>query len=559
MISKMLSSMKVLTCLFLIQLRLENVKTSIETGPRVQTTNGQVEGVHLDEANIFFGIPFAEPPVGENRWRAPVPSRSWGPKFVYKAVTPPPGCYQHCFLPPHTCPKTVSEDCLYLTVSTPHGVTEKSNLPVMVFLPGGQFIQGAGYTDLTDSRYFVNHTSTVMVLVNYRLGAFGFLVTGSGKDDATGNYAILDQRMAMEWVQANIASFGGDPTRVTLFGQSAGAQSVAVHLMSEKSDNLFHRAIIQSLPFGIPLKRDFEAVILGNCFAEGVMCRHGDMDCMRSKSSDEVLASQKLCEGMVVNPDALLESFEQWGPYLDGNDVKLQAIEGFRKGQYKKMPIIIGSTADETRINIFMAVTEPMTDIIEYYAILYAFFPSNFIDVLLEYPPAPPGSDQREALIRIANDFVFECPKRAALRSIAEHSQDGDWMYIFDHASSFNGWGQLWSFCDGYPCHGIDLPFLFHTVSRAGYQFTPDEDVLSRSMIYYWSNMAHTGNPNDNSWRTEMGKNTLTEGDQEFVNWPQYVNSTGWSYLRFMTPRDQVDRGDLDEKCAFWESLNVYP
>ncbi|XP_070542869.1 cAMP-regulated D2 protein-like [Ptychodera flava] len=523
-------------------------------GPTVVTPNGPIEGLYLDEANVFFGIPYAVPPVGDRRWRDPVPAKSWKPD-VYKAVKPPPGCYQHCGTPPHTCPATVSEDCLYLTVFTPRSATTGSNFPVMLFLHGGNFVEGSGYSDLTDGRYYANKTDTISVLINYRLGAFGFLVTGNGSEDATGNYGILDQRLALEWVQTNIASFGGDPNRVTLFGQSAGSQSVAVHVTSKRSQNLFHRAIIESFPFSVPFKKYFEAVILGNDFAEALNCSHGDLKCMRTKSPADVKGAQDKVGGVIINPLRLFEMFEQWGPYIDGRDITKQSVDAFMSGDFQKMPIIIGSTSDEARINVIGAFPKPM-DVLQVYEYLLALFPTHFFQVMAEYPPDPPGSDQREPMIVAANHVVFVCPERAALRGIAKYGDGNVWMYLFDHILSFDAWGPHWQFCVNHSCHGAELAFLFHSAPLGGFKYTADEDVLSRSMVYYWSNMAHTGNPNDDTWRRN---NPRSDSVGEFVEWPKYGNSTGWSYMHLMTPRDRADKNYLQEKCDFWDSLDVYP
>ncbi|XP_077988541.1 cAMP-regulated D2 protein-like [Glandiceps talaboti] len=522
-------------------------------GPIVKTPNGQVEGVYLDEANVFFGIPYAVPPIGDMRWRHALPVKSWSPT-VFQAVKAPPGCYQHCGTPPHTCPATVSEDCLYLTIFTPRTATTSSKFPVMMFLHGGAFMEGSGYTDLTDGRYYANHTDTISVLINYRLGAFGFLVTGNSSEDATGNYGILDQRLALQWVQTNIASFGGDPNRVTLFGQSAGSQSVAIHLTSPGSGNLFHRGIIESFPFSVPFKKDFEAIILGNDFADALNCSHGDLKCMRSKSPEDIHVAQGKVGGTIINPLNLFELFEQWGPCVDGKDIKQQSVDAFIKGDFHKMPIIIGSTSAEARINIFRGFKQPM-NALQVYEYIFALFPTHFLKVIAEYPLDPPGSDQREPLSKAASDIVFVCPERAALRGIAKHGQGDVWMYLFDHVLSFDGWGPHWQFCVNYSCHGAELAFLFHSAALGGFKYTADEEVLSRSMVYYWSNMAHTGNPNDYTWR----KDTNIVPNGEFAQWPTFGNTTGGRYMHLMTPNDQADKDYLKEKCDFWDSLNVYP
>ncbi|XP_042173987.1 cholinesterase-like [Oncorhynchus tshawytscha] len=154
------------------------------------------------------------------------------------------------------CPQKVSENCLYLNIFVPLDVNFSSplltTLPVMVWIHGGDFIAGSASKPLYDGRFISNFTRTVVVSMAYRLGAFGFLVSGKDpKTSATGNYGILDQQVALLWVQQNIALFGGDPSKVTMFGESAGAQSVSLHLMVQSSKPLFKQAVFQSLPFSI--------------------------------------------------------------------------------------------------------------------------------------------------------------------------------------------------------------------------------------------------------------------------------------------------------------------
>uniref|UniRef100_W5L1C3 Si:ch73-89b15.3 n=1 Tax=Astyanax mexicanus TaxID=7994 RepID=W5L1C3_ASTMX len=190
------------------------------TGPRVLTKDGIIRGLTADSAHIFYKIPFADPPVGAYRWRYPRPVTPW--RGERSASAPGPACMQRCFGPiTDKCPKTVrghvSEDCLYLNVFVPLSVNFSApllQLPVMVWIHGGDFIAGSASKPLYDSRLISNFTHTVVVSVAYRLGAFGFLVTGTNpRSDSVGNYGILDQQAALLWVKQNIAVFGGDPSK----------------------------------------------------------------------------------------------------------------------------------------------------------------------------------------------------------------------------------------------------------------------------------------------------------------------------------------------------------
>nr|XP_023999003.1 crystal protein-like [Salvelinus alpinus] len=203
----------------------------------------------------------------------------------------------------------------------------------MVWIHGGDFIAGSASKPLYDGRFISNFTHTVVVSMEYRLGAFGFLVSGlDPKTSATGNYGILDQQVALLWVQQNIALFGGDPSKVTIFGESAGAQSVSVHLMVQSSKPLFKQAVFQSLPFSIPLKTRHDALKLGRDFARQANCSVSDIVCLLSLSPQAVLAAQMKSSSKVVNPFKFLEIFETWGPYIDGELIKEQAVTAFQKG-----------------------------------------------------------------------------------------------------------------------------------------------------------------------------------------------------------------------------------
>uniref|UniRef100_A0A7N8XRH3 Si:ch73-89b15.3 n=1 Tax=Mastacembelus armatus TaxID=205130 RepID=A0A7N8XRH3_9TELE len=185
--------------------------------PVVYTKDGQIKGSTVDKAHIFYGIPYADPPVGAYRWKPPRPVSPW--TGLYDASFPRAACMQVCSGPiAEECPQTVSEDCLYLNIFVPRDVNFSSPLrrllPVMVWIHGGDFIAGFASKKLYDGRFISNFTHTVVVSMEYRLGAFGYLV--SGKDphtSATGNYGILDQQAALLWIQRNIAVFGGDPSK----------------------------------------------------------------------------------------------------------------------------------------------------------------------------------------------------------------------------------------------------------------------------------------------------------------------------------------------------------
>ncbi|CAF2515172.1 unnamed protein product [Rotaria sp. Silwood2] len=179
----------------------------------VHTNYGDVEGYETDLARVFYGIPYAQPPIDTLRWKRPVPIPKWAPRLI-NATQPAPACPQPpCSLPSILCPKIMSEDCLYLNVFTPLS-NDSSLLPVMLYIAGGNFQFLDASIPVYEPQHFVNQTNVICVLIQYRLGVLGFYATGPGPNDINGNYGILDQRIAIAWVKANIKAFGGNPNQV---------------------------------------------------------------------------------------------------------------------------------------------------------------------------------------------------------------------------------------------------------------------------------------------------------------------------------------------------------
>ncbi|CAF5199309.1 unnamed protein product, partial [Rotaria magnacalcarata] len=215
-----------------------------------------VLGYETPMARVFYGIPFAQPPVGPLRWNRPVAISRWAPKVI-NATKPPPACPQRsCDIHSLLCPTNISEDCLYLNIFTPLlNISSRSSLlPVMIFITGGTFQFLGASLPIYEAERFVNTTNVICVFIQYRLGALGFLATGTGPNDLHGNYGILDQRVSIAWVNENIDIFGGDPNQITLFGQSAGAQSTALHYVTSEMQSFFQAAIIQSSPMLLPFR-----------------------------------------------------------------------------------------------------------------------------------------------------------------------------------------------------------------------------------------------------------------------------------------------------------------
>ncbi|XP_033987283.1 cAMP-regulated D2 protein isoform X3 [Trematomus bernacchii] len=524
------------------------------SGAVVTTKDGQIKGITVDKARIFYGIPYADPPVGAYRWKPPRPVSPW--PGVYDASFPRAACMQACSGPiSEECPRKVSEDCLYLNVFVPLDVDFLSPLevplPVLVWIHGGDFIAGSASKPLYDGRFISNFTHTVVVSLEYRLGAFGFLVSGKNPlSAAAGNYGILDQQAALLWVQRNIAVFGGDSSKVTLFGESAGAQSVSLHLMIQSSKTLFKQAVLQSLPFSIPLKTRHDALKLGKDFAKQTNCSVSDIVCLLSLSPQEVLAAQMKTSSKIVNPFRFLEVFETWGPYIDGELIKEQAVTAFLKGHWQKeKPVLLGTTSEEGVIFAYGVFNKPVSAL-ESTVYITAIFKQHALRILHKYLPLYKQTDRRDMLAQIVTDYVFLCPSRRSARS-GTASGSNVWMYVFDHVSSDH---RVWSgltFCYDHACHGAELPFLFDSASVANFTLSIPEKLLSNRMLCYWGAFAHVGDPSSRAHQTTFCR------EQRLPIWPRYSDTSSWLVMN-LTVRSHAQVGTRNHICDFWDHLGIY-
>lgn len=530
-----------------------------QSEPVVTTKYGKIRGFYQDNVAIYYGIPFARPPVGDLRWRVSQDPVPWGSR-TYNATAQKPACPQtHCDLlsPPLVCPAQQSEDCLYLDMFTPKdaSINGSANYPVMIFVHGGNFVRMSGTSPLFDGRKLSGTRGVIVVNFNYRMGALGFLVTGQTAKDATGNYGILDQQQAMKWVQRNIRPFGGDPDQVTIFGESAGAESVLLHYTLPSSDPYYRGAIVESSPVAIPYKTFPEAVVLGALLAELLGCTPRDMNCLRTKTAAQIAAAQWQTRSKVASLK-LLETFEPWGPYVDGQFLQGQPLDVLRRGQFSDKPLIVGTVSEETVQYIYSAWNRSV-DTRTYEEAVLATYPGHFLNILRRYPAAQTG-DERDTMVKMSTDLVFACCTRNATRYISARAagarkapESRVWAYVWDHAFSFPGWGHVTE-CEGRVCHGSELVYLFHTEWAGNYTFTPDEQVLSGQIMDYWTNFAKTGDPNGLARSLGSGGRN---GPRLTPLWPQYGPDGSWPYFRFQSPSGTVDTDYKKDNCDFWDTV----
>ncbi|CAF1317591.1 unnamed protein product [Rotaria sp. Silwood1] len=478
-------------------------------------------------ARIFYGIPFAQPPVGSLRWNLPVPIAKWSPK-VLNATTRAPACPQpSCSgIPSILCPTVFDEDCLYLNIFTPLPKNPSStSLPVMIFIPGGNFQYLDASVPVYESERIVNTTNVVIALIQYRLGALGFLATGTGPNDIKGNYGILDQRLAIAWVKANIASFGGDPNQITLFGQSAGAQSAALHHITSEMQSFFQATIVQSAPMAIPFRTYAEYITPAVLLTEYLNCTVGNISCLRRKSFQDIAVAQTKVNSMLTSLEFLL-FFEPWVPVVDNNIVTGQLIDIIHNTSFPLKPLIIGTLTEEAIFYVYEGWTKPVLPT-EYVEFILFTFRERAIKVLERFPPTG-WEDQRLLMSRIATHWVFACPTRIYARIAANYS------YVFDFPLDFDGWENE-TFCNNHVCHAGELPYTFES---AWVNFTDAGKRVSMSMATYWTNFAKTHNPN------QPVSLPLT--------WPKPGKEE--TYLYFQDPLS-IRQAYLSEECDFWDKI----
>ncbi|MET9226419.1 carboxylesterase family protein [Lentzea sp. NPDC003310] len=415
----------------------------------VRTDTGFVSGTATSSLRSFQGIPFAAPPVGENRWRDPQPAQPW--RGVLRADRPGPRCED-------------SEDCLYLDVTAPERAADR---PVLVWLHGGGFTSGAG-SDYGAQRLARN--GSVVVTINYRLGAFGYF--GFPGLAGSGAFGLRDQQAALEWVQRNIRSFGGDPRSVTLFGASAGGLSTCAQLTSPRTRGLFQRAIIHSGPcqFGTPAgearvqhawaaREDVE-----RAGAQATSCT--DVDCLRRLAFAEIAALTPRFASPAYGTEALPEN----------------PITVVREGRHHRVPILAGTARDE--FSVFAAMFYPVLDAAGYeQALTEGFGAAKAQRILAAHPPR--GGDERVALSAALSDMTSYCPNaelRAQTRAFGYEFAEPEPPMIFPGMPEFP-YGAY---------HGSELPFLF---SYGGVELTAEQQRLSDEMVGAWTRFARTGHP----------------------------------------------------------------
>ena len=442
------------------------------------------------------------------------------------------------------CPPVQSEDCLYLNVYTPDKPAPEGGWPVYVFIHGGAFQNGAAGSFAYVGFGFAAN-DVVLVAMNYRLGAFGFLTY----EGIPGNFGFQDQIRAMEWVQENIGSFGGDKTRVTLGGESAGAVSVMCHLTSPVSQGLFTKAIVESSPIALPFSKTKD-----NRFYDKFVDLSG---CDTGKGSDVKGCLKEMSSGQIVklmdqtasdifpfpNPDIIPMP---WTPSIGTVDLPehpyVVMTRDMNSQMISKVPVLVGGNLQDARIFVRGFANYSLNPVEYDLAILFLFGKSGA--KVLELYPSEGSGDQKGTIEKVVTDYLFQCLGRFVADKYRSIGQPA-YLYDFEYPTRMF-WGYWGRVCDGHPCHGGELMFVFNNINSNATickDATQEERNVAIEMNEYWSNFIKTGDPNAN-------------GE---ASWPLYDAQNQQNWMNFSTaiPATPITNFKT-EQCDLFDKIGYY-
>lgn len=487
--------------------------------PVVDTVYGKVRGREAGGVASFKGISYAAPPFGGNRLRPPARPRAWDgvrDTLAYGATVPKPP-YPRPFDEYLPEPVIAGEDCLNLNVWTPD--PGQAGLPVMVWIHGGAFVNGSGAIPQYAGDRFARD-GVVCVTINYRLGGEGFLYL----DDTSPNRGLLDQIAALEWVQENIAAFGGDPGNVTIFGESAGAMSVATLLSMPKTAGLFRRAIAQS-------GAGHHVLTVGTArLVTAELARRLGVtpawEGFAGVPADRLVSAQRaLSEEIALSPDPgrwgeIAASMMAFEPVVDGEILPARPIDGIAAGHGRDVDLLVGTNSDEHRLFLVPTGAADATDD----ATLQLVAGALRLDAagLALYRAAAPSAG--DALAAVLTDWFFWIP---AIR-LAETHQGRSYLYEFAWKSPLLG-GRLGA------CHALEIGFVFDTLDAEGgdvlYGASPPA-ALAATMHGAWADFARTGRPGWDAYEPGTRATMTFDLTSEVTHDPRPRQRAAWEGIR---------------------------
>lgn len=480
------------------------------------TDAGPVIGKVESAVWTFLGIPYAAPPVGPLRWRPPIAPPPWrAPRDATQKGAACPQVTEGGFL------RATSEDCLNLNVWAPMAA-RNTKLPVLVWIHGGAFFQGSGGDDFNDGARLATGAGMVVVTINYRLGPLGFLshraLAREEGRAASPSFGLLDQRAALRWVQRNIAAFGGDPARVTIAGQSAGAWSVCTQLTAPGSRGLFSRAIIQSGACSDALYFEpGKAEKQGEALAAAVGCTGpGVLDCLRAQRADKLLAALPHKRSFILHPGVW------WGPVIDGVELPRVPLTAMRAGDFAQVPLLIGWNRDEGVAHTVYLDTVTAADITDFVG--DSFGETAIPSASARYGRLPP----KQALTDIVTDGIFACGARRVARTFAAQGLP-TYLYQWTHALDAPRPHSLGA------THCIELFLLWANPFR-DIVLSKREEPFSAMLMQTWGRFARSGDPS---------------GDD--LPWPRYASDSD-AFLK-LDLVSEPQAGLKRDECDFWDTL----
>ena len=489
----------------------------------VRTADGEVRGSSGPGVRIFQGVPYAAAPIGLLRWQPPAAPVPW--KSVRDATKPGLRCIQDTQADPDFG-RLTSEDCLNLTVWTPAGATRASPRPVMVWIHGGGFLNGS--SDIYNAKWLATRGDIVVVTVNYRLGALGFLahpaLAGKTSPDP-GNYGLADQQAALRWVRDNIAGFGGDPAKVTIAGESAGAISVCDHLVAPESDGLFRAAIMQS----------------GPCQAQAPLpaAERISIDYAAEKGCRDTVSAQKCLRGLPVDRLRDGPAYVRiganilTGPVTGTERLPVAPATAATQSRTARVPMLIGTTADE--FTLFVALSFLRNHrLAPYRTLLEDTFGAQAPVVAAHYPLSKYDGSVGLAYAAAVTDGVFACPVQTMAVGLAHRAPVYAYEFNDSRAPAPEPLRTV-PFAIGAG-HALELRYLFDMGGAP--PLNPSQQALSDQMIAYWSRFVTTGAPD--------------VADQ--TDWPQLdPEEPQWLSLQTGDPVVTTDFASRHQ-CGFWTS-----
>jgi para-nitrobenzyl esterase len=495
----------------------------------LQIDSGQISGKRLGDGGllrVYKGIPFATPPVGDLRWQPPQPPAAWS--GVRDCTEFGPVCPQAPY-PKESIyarePEPQNEDCLFLNVWTP-APTPDAKLPVMVWIHGGALTRGSGSIGAYDGQQLARQ-GVVLVTLNYRLGPLGFLahpaLSRESPHKASGNYGLLDQVAALEWVQRNIAAFGGDPSRVTIFGESAGSWSVCSLVATPLAKGLFQRAIGQSGGGFKPMQFLSEerngqppAERTGERLAKQLGCDQAEdpLAAMRAKSADEIVAAAS------KDPERGRARMN-----VDGWVFPDEVLTIYEAGRQNPVSVMVGSNADEGT-TLFAALVPTSLKAFEALAkVRYKDLAGQF----LELYPARGDSDVRDAFLHGSRDEWFSWEMRTWARLMRKAGRPA-YLYFFSHVPPVPNAAQYGAY------HAAEILYVFDNLAQASRPAEAADAALAEAMSGAWVRFATSGDPNGG----------------QLPQWPVY-DAADERYLEF---GDTVRAGQhlLKAECDFFDT-----